>query len=186
MARRKQRTVPAFLLFDVMYEDGQRSSNRRVPGSELDEADSNASARAFIESQDHEISKRSGKACRSIKSVSRSPGQWGIEESTHLNEGVAPSHRYSFETMTSTQRFAFWRRKCSAKALFARWSGGVPMKNPRNAGLAKKAMPSGVTGRRCVSAWIEKGIERGARIAGARSAGNYHDNARSDSRDDTS
>lgn len=75
MARKRQKAVPAFVLFDVMYDDGRRSSNRRVPVSKLSDVDSDASARAFIEGQDREISERLGKAHRLIKSVTRSPGR---------------------------------------------------------------------------------------------------------------
>jgi hypothetical protein len=36
MARRSAvRRVEEFILFDVLYEDGTRTSNRKVPGSEL-------------------------------------------------------------------------------------------------------------------------------------------------------
>ena len=36
MARRSTvRRVEEFVLFDVLYEDGTRTSNRKVPGSEL-------------------------------------------------------------------------------------------------------------------------------------------------------
>ena len=36
MAKRPAvRRVEEFILFDVLYEDGSRTSNRKVPGSEL-------------------------------------------------------------------------------------------------------------------------------------------------------
>ena len=36
MGRRSDaRRVEEFILFDVLYEDGTRTSNRKVPGSEL-------------------------------------------------------------------------------------------------------------------------------------------------------
>ena len=36
MARRPAvRRIEEFILFDILYEDGTRSSNRKVPGSEL-------------------------------------------------------------------------------------------------------------------------------------------------------
>ena len=40
MARRSAvRRAEEFILFDVLYEDGTRTSNRKVPGSELGEVD---------------------------------------------------------------------------------------------------------------------------------------------------
>ena len=73
MARKKHKADAAFVLFDVTYDDGRRSSNRKVPTAELDEIDGDASARAFIEGQDRAISERSGKPFGAIKSVTRSP-----------------------------------------------------------------------------------------------------------------
>jgi hypothetical protein len=34
MARTKQKVENGFVLFDVLYEDGTRTSNRKVPASE--------------------------------------------------------------------------------------------------------------------------------------------------------
>ena len=40
MVRRSAaRRVEEFILFDVLYEDGTRTSNRKVPGSELSDPD---------------------------------------------------------------------------------------------------------------------------------------------------
>jgi hypothetical protein len=35
MARTRQKAQNGFVLFDVFYEDGTRTSNRKVPASEL-------------------------------------------------------------------------------------------------------------------------------------------------------
>lgn len=76
MARSKKKVVDkAFVLFDVLYEDGTRSSNRKVPSTELDELAEDETARAFIEAQDRKISEMSGNPRGPIKSISRSPGQ---------------------------------------------------------------------------------------------------------------
>ena len=43
------RRVEEFVLFDVLYEDGSRTSNRKVPGSELGGVDRDLRAKTFIE-----------------------------------------------------------------------------------------------------------------------------------------
>ena len=74
MARKKP--VPSeFLSFDVLYEDGTRTSNRRVAVSELDPIDGEASAKAVIEAQDQKIAALSGRTRGAIKSITRSPGR---------------------------------------------------------------------------------------------------------------
>ncbi|WP_029008903.1 hypothetical protein [Azospirillum halopraeferens] len=75
MARKKPAAAPAFILFDVIYEDGARSSNRRVPAGELGGLDGDAPARAFIEEQDRKVAEMSGNPRGPIKSITRSPGQ---------------------------------------------------------------------------------------------------------------
>ncbi len=72
MARRKQPVSGGFVLFDVVYEDGARSSNRKVPNSELGGLDGDAPARAFIEAQDRKIAEMSGHRRGPIKSITRS------------------------------------------------------------------------------------------------------------------
>jgi hypothetical protein len=61
-----------FVLFDVLYEDGTRSSNRKVPSSELGGLDGDLMAKPYIETQDLKIAEISGRPRGSIKSVSRS------------------------------------------------------------------------------------------------------------------
>ncbi len=76
MARRKRQPAGnGFVLFDVVYEDGARTSNRKVPGAELGGLDGDAPARAFIEAQDRKITEMSGIPRAPIKSITRSPGQ---------------------------------------------------------------------------------------------------------------
>jgi hypothetical protein len=75
MARKKQATDNNFVLFDVVYQDGSRTSNRRVPSAELLGLDGDAPARGFIEAQDRAIAERSGNPRGPIKSIARSPGQ---------------------------------------------------------------------------------------------------------------
>jgi hypothetical protein len=75
MARKKQATDNAFVLFDVLYEDGARTSNRKVPSSLLGGLDGDEPAKALIEEQDRKIAEMSGNPRGPIKSISRSPNQ---------------------------------------------------------------------------------------------------------------
>ena len=72
MGRRTELPEKGFVLFDVIYEDGTRSSNRRIAAAELDTVDAAASARAIIEAQDQKIAAVSGRPRGSIKSIARS------------------------------------------------------------------------------------------------------------------
>jgi hypothetical protein len=73
MGRRlRAQRVAGFVLFDVHYEDGTRSSNRKVPSSELGGLDGDLVVKPYIEAQDRQIAEVSGKPRASIKSVSRS------------------------------------------------------------------------------------------------------------------
>jgi hypothetical protein len=72
MGRRSTlRRVDEFVLFDVLYQDGTRSSNRKVPGSELVDIDADRLATTYIEAQDRQISEISGKPRAPIKSLTR-------------------------------------------------------------------------------------------------------------------
>ena len=72
MGRRSAgRRVEEFVLFDVLYEDGSRTSNRKVPGSELGEFEGDVPAKMYIEAQDRQIAEVSGKPRSPIKSVTR-------------------------------------------------------------------------------------------------------------------
>ena len=76
MARKKQPPVASgFVLFDVVYEDGARNSNRKVPSAELGGFEGDEPARGFIEAQDAKIAEMSGKPRGPIKSINRSPNQ---------------------------------------------------------------------------------------------------------------
>lgn len=69
---KKPNPKPQMTLFDVQYEDGSQLSNRRIPASLLDEIDSEAAIRAYIEQQDREIAERSGRPRGPIKAIVRS------------------------------------------------------------------------------------------------------------------
>jgi hypothetical protein len=71
MARKRQLLENGFVLFNVTYEDGTQSSNRKVPSTEIDQLDAEASARAFIEAQDRKIETMSGRSRGPIKAIVR-------------------------------------------------------------------------------------------------------------------
>lgn len=76
MARKSKKSVDsAFVLFDVVYQDGTQTSNRKVPSTELGGLDGDAPARAIIEAQDRKIAEMSGRPRGPIKTIKRSPGQ---------------------------------------------------------------------------------------------------------------
>ncbi|GJD97181.1 hypothetical protein [Methylobacterium iners] len=61
------------VLFDVVYEDDSRASNRRVPMQILGGLDGDEPARDLIAEQDRVIAEKSGRPLRTIKSLTRSP-----------------------------------------------------------------------------------------------------------------
>ena len=72
MGRRSAgRRVEEFILFDVLYEDGSRTSNRKVPGLKLGGVDGDLPARTYIEALDRQIAEISGKPRSPIKSLTR-------------------------------------------------------------------------------------------------------------------
>jgi hypothetical protein len=72
MAKKKQQVANGFVLFDVVYEDGTQTSNRKVPAADLGGLDGDLPARTFIEMQDRKISEVSGTSRGRIKSIVRS------------------------------------------------------------------------------------------------------------------
>ena len=72
MARKKPTARVELVAFDVLYEDGTRSSNRRVSSALLEGLDGDSPVLAILEAQDAEIAERSGMPRGPIKSVSRS------------------------------------------------------------------------------------------------------------------
>lgn len=76
MGRNKARSpkkvdVNAPVLFNVIYQDGAQTSNRRVPLSELMGRDEEDAARAFFEAEDRRIAELSGRPRGPIKSIVR-------------------------------------------------------------------------------------------------------------------
>jgi len=75
MARKKPKGKGAvFTAFNVAYEDGMVTSNRRVSNDLLDQSYGDAFddlARAALEGQDKEIAERSGQRRAKIKSITK-------------------------------------------------------------------------------------------------------------------
>ncbi len=71
MAKKKPNPKAAFVLFNVLYEDGSQTSNRKVPSDILGGLDGDDPARDIIEAQDREIAERSGRTRGPIKSIER-------------------------------------------------------------------------------------------------------------------
>jgi hypothetical protein len=90
MARKKSKPLDAaYVLFDVFYEDGSRSSNRRVPSELLGGIDGDEPATAAIMEQDRIIAERSGKPPLVIRSVVRA----GEAERTAARQAEKASRR---------------------------------------------------------------------------------------------
>ncbi len=72
MARKNAKAkAPNYVLFNIVYQDGTLSSNRKVPGDLLGGLDGDEPARTVIEEQDNEIAARSGSRKAPIKSIKR-------------------------------------------------------------------------------------------------------------------
>jgi hypothetical protein len=71
----KSRASSSYVMFDVVYEDGTRSSNRKVLASALAGLDGDAPARGIVEAQDREIAAASGRPRSDVRSIVRSPAK---------------------------------------------------------------------------------------------------------------
>jgi hypothetical protein len=74
MGKKKARVTESFILYDIVYQDGTRSSRRKIPAEQLDELDGDKAVRALIEEQDRKIAEKSGVQRAPVKSFTRSPG----------------------------------------------------------------------------------------------------------------
>jgi hypothetical protein len=70
--KRSKAKPTEFVLFNVLYEDGSQSSNRKVPALDVGGLEGDEPAMAIIEAQDLEISEKSGRPRGPIKSIERS------------------------------------------------------------------------------------------------------------------
>jgi hypothetical protein len=76
----KKRILSSFVSFDVLYEDGTLTSNRRVPSMALEGLDGDDPARGIIEAQDREIGAASGRMRPQIKRLTRTPIRAPVKE----------------------------------------------------------------------------------------------------------
>ena len=75
MAMKSKGKGAAFIMFNVMYEDGLVTSNRRISNDLLDQSFGDSLqdlARIAIETQDNEIAQRSGQSRAKIKTITNS------------------------------------------------------------------------------------------------------------------
>ena len=74
MAMKSKGKGAEFIMFNVMYEDGMVTSNRRISNDLLDQSFGDSLqdlARIAIENQDNEIAQRSGQSRTKIKTIAR-------------------------------------------------------------------------------------------------------------------
>ncbi len=69
---RKKPAATEFVNFDVVYEDGSQTSNRRVPADLEGGIDDPGAVKAFLAAQDRQLGELSGRPRGTIKSVRRS------------------------------------------------------------------------------------------------------------------
>jgi hypothetical protein len=81
MGRHRPTATAEFVLFDVHYEDGTVTSNRKVPGALLGGLEGDEPARAAIEAQDREIGERSGRPRARIASINRASARGAQDKS---------------------------------------------------------------------------------------------------------
>lgn len=68
---RKPTAKQEFVMFNVLYEDGAMTSNRKVPAASVGGLEGDEPARALFEAQDREIAERSGRPRGPIKTIQR-------------------------------------------------------------------------------------------------------------------
>lgn len=74
-AKKKFNPNATVIMFDVIYQDGSQTSNRRVPAELLGGFDSDDEVKAYIEAQDREIAEKSGRPRGPIKTITKSTKQ---------------------------------------------------------------------------------------------------------------
>ena len=60
-----------FLFFNVIYEDGSQTSNRKISSAELPMFDVEGSVKAMLEAQDRKIAELSGNPRGRIKAITQ-------------------------------------------------------------------------------------------------------------------
>ncbi len=72
MAKKPKKQEDVFVMFDVTYEDGSKSSRRKINAAGLSKEEIDPFARTEIMNQDRRIAEMSGKSRGNIKELSRS------------------------------------------------------------------------------------------------------------------
>jgi hypothetical protein len=72
MAKKTKAEPDNFVMFDVTYEDGTKSSRRKINAVGLQKAEIENFARTEIMNQDRKIAEMSGKSRGNIKALDRS------------------------------------------------------------------------------------------------------------------
>ena len=72
MAKKAKKIEDNFVMFDVIYEDGTKSSRRKINVAGLDKDEFEAHARTEIMTHDRRIAEMSGKPRGNIKELVRS------------------------------------------------------------------------------------------------------------------
>jgi len=75
MGKKREHVETGFVMFDIIYQDGTRSSHRKIPASQIGGLDGDTNAKSLIEEQDRKISDMSGVRRGPIKTIVRSQGQ---------------------------------------------------------------------------------------------------------------
>jgi hypothetical protein len=69
MSRKKPTAKVETLLFNVFYEDGSQTSNRKILAAVVSPFDKDGSIREALEAQDRDIAERSGRPRGPIKDI---------------------------------------------------------------------------------------------------------------------
>ncbi len=73
MAKKQKKIEDSFVFFDVIYEDGTKSSRRKINAAGVDASDVESFAMTEIMNQDRRISEMSGKTRGQVKTLVKSP-----------------------------------------------------------------------------------------------------------------
>ena len=131
MARKKSKPVESgYALFDVLYEDGSRSSNRRVPRSILGGLDGDEPARKAIEEQDNTIAEKAGRPRIAIKKITRSPAWRAL-----ASRAALPCRHWNDPHVAQIGRMLRRPTEPSAGQAFPRIEEPVPCRQTTGPGL---------------------------------------------------
>jgi hypothetical protein len=72
MAKKQKKIEDSFVFFDVIYEDGTKSSRRKINAAGVDASDIETFAMTEIMNQDRRISEMSGKSRGQVKTLVKS------------------------------------------------------------------------------------------------------------------